>query len=84
MFYGLTLGDRGSEWVGSDCTDGHPVLERNIMVGAGAKILGPIRIGQSNVIGANTIVIKDVPPYSIVAGIPARVIGQRPIDDIHY
>jgi serine O-acetyltransferase len=84
LFHGVTLGDRGSEWVGSSRTDGHPVLERNIMVGAGAKILGPIRIGQSSVIGANAVVLKDVPPFSIVAGIPARVVGQRPIDDIHY
>jgi serine O-acetyltransferase len=84
LFHGVTLGDRGSEWVGSMRRDGHPTLERNVMVGAGAKILGPIRIGESSVIGANAVVLEDVPPYSIVAGIPARVVGRRPISDIIY
>jgi serine O-acetyltransferase len=48
------------------------------MVGAGAKILGPIRIGRNSVIGANAVVLQDVPPNSIVAGVPGRVVGQRP------
>jgi len=48
------------------------------MFGAGAKILGPIRIGRNSVIGANAVVLCDVPPNSIVAGSPARVVGTRP------
>lgn len=84
LFHGVTLGDRGSEWVGSTRRDGHPTLDRNVMVGAGAKILGPIHIGESSVIGANAVVLEDVPPYSIVAGIPAKVVGRRPIADITY
>lgn len=78
LFHGVTLGNRGSEWVGSDIPDGQPVLEQNILVGAGAKILGPIRVGRNTVIGANAVVLKDVPPCSIVAGVPARVVGKRP------
>lgn len=78
LFHGVTLGDRGSEWVGSDEPDGHPVVERGVIIGAGAKILGPIRIGRNTVIGANAVVLRDVPPNSIVAGIPARVVGRRP------
>ena len=78
LFHGVTLGDRGSEWVGSDRPDGHPTVEPGVMFGAGAKILGPIRIGRGSVIGANAVVLKDVPPYSIMAGIPARVVGTRP------
>lgn len=82
LFHGVTLGDRGSEWVGSSRPDGHPVVEKNVMIGAGAKVLGPIRIGRGSIIGANAVVLHDVPPLSIVAGIPARVVGQRPIEDI--
>ncbi len=82
LYHGVTLGDRGSEWVGSSRKDGHPTLEKNVMVGAGAKILGPIRIGRGSIIGANAVVLHDVPPLSIVAGIPARVVGQRPIEDL--
>jgi serine O-acetyltransferase len=78
LFHGVTLGDRGSEWVSSNRTDGHPTIEPNVMVGAGAKILGPIRIGRNSVIGANAVVLQDVPPNSIVAGVPGRVVGQRP------
>ena len=78
LFHGVTLGNRGSEWIGSDVPDGQPVLERDVMVGAGAKILGPIRIGRNTVVGANAVVICDVPPCSIVAGVPARIIGRRP------
>jgi serine O-acetyltransferase len=78
LFHGVTLGDRGSEWTGSDREDGHPIVERDVIIGAGAKILGPVRIGRNSVIGANAVVLKDVPPNSIVAGIPAKVVGRRP------
>ncbi len=78
LFHGVTLGDRGSEWVGSDRPDGHPVVESGVMFGAGAKILGPVRIGHDSVIGANAVVLKNVPPYSIMAGVPARIVGTRP------
>jgi serine O-acetyltransferase len=78
LFHGVTLGDRGSEWVGSSEPDGHPVVEAGCIFGAGAKVLGPIRIGRNSVIGANAVVLKDVPPSSTMAGVPARVIGRRP------
>jgi serine O-acetyltransferase len=78
LYHGVTLGDRGSAWVSSSRTDGHPIVEPNVMIGAGAKILGPIRIGHNSVIGANSVVIQDVPPNSIVAGVPGRVVSQRP------
>ena len=51
-----------------------PVIEDNCFIGPGAKVLGPIRIGEGSVVGANAVVINDVPPRSVVAGIPARVI----------
>ena len=81
LFHGVTFGDRGSEWVGASIPDGHPTVGLGCMFGAGAKILGPLRIGSNCVIGANAVVLKDVPPDSIVAGIPARVVGRRPLMD---
>jgi serine O-acetyltransferase len=78
LFHGVTLGNRGSEWVGSDEPDGQPCLEYNVVVGAGAKILGPVRVGRNSMVGANAVVLKDVPEFAIVAGVPARVIGERP------
>jgi serine O-acetyltransferase len=77
IFHGVTLGDRGSEWVNSDREDGHPRVGREVMFGAGAKVLGPIRIGDNSVIGANAVVLNDVPPNSVAAGIPAKVVSHR-------
>jgi serine O-acetyltransferase len=77
IYHGVTLGDRGSEWVNSTREDGHPRVGREVMFGAGAKVLGPIRIGDNSVIGANAVVLTDVPPDSVAAGIPARVISRR-------
>lgn len=54
-----------------------PVLGNNIFIGAGAKILGPVTIGDGARIGANAVVVKDVPPYSTVVGVPAKVVRQR-------
>lgn len=51
-----------------------PVIEDNCYIGAGAKVLGPIRIGANSEVGANAVVIQDVLPGSVVAGVPARVI----------
>ena len=51
-----------------------PVIEDNCYIGPGAKVLGPIRIGEGSLVGANAVVINDVPPRSVVAGVPARVI----------
>lgn len=51
-----------------------PVIEDNVIIGAKATIIGSIKIGQGSVIGAGSVVVKDVPPYSVVAGNPARII----------
>jgi serine O-acetyltransferase len=77
IYHGVTLGDRGSEWVNSDRTDGHPRVGRQVMFGAGAKVLGPIRIGDNCVIGANAVVLIDVPSDSVAAGVPAKVVSVR-------
>ena len=54
----------------------HPTIEEKVVIGAGAKILGNITIGESSKVGANSVVIKDVPPHSTAVGIPARVLKR--------
>jgi serine O-acetyltransferase len=59
-----------------------PVVEDDVYIGSGAKVLGPIRVGRGATIGANAVVLKDVPDGAIVAGVPARVIriAERPTE----
>src|SRR5690606_21767750 len=54
-----------------------PVLGSNIFIGAGAKILGPVTIGDGARIGANAVVVRDVPAWSTVVGVPAKVVRRR-------
>jgi len=56
---------------------GVPVIEDDVFIGAGAKVLGDIRIGRRAVIGANAVVLESVPANMVVAGVPARVIRSR-------
>ena len=67
MFHGVTLGGIGNR----DSGKRHPTIENNVFIGAGAKILGPIVVGEGAKIGANAVVLKDVEPYTTVVGIPA-------------
>ena len=55
----------------------HPTLDDNVIVGAGAKVLGPIKIGKNSKIGANSVVTKNIPPNTTVVGIPARIIDHN-------
>jgi serine O-acetyltransferase len=52
---------------------GAPYLEKNVIVHAGAKLIGPIRVGRGSVIAANAVVLTDVPPGSLVAGVPGVI-----------
>lgn len=58
-----------------------PVLGNDIFLGAGSKIIGPVHVGNGARVGANAVVVDDVPPYSTVVGIPARVVRQRAIPE---
>lgn len=77
------VGDRvrfmGNNTVGTAKENGYPVLEDDVTVGAGARILGPIRVGKGAVIGANAVVVRDVPAGAVVTGIPgvARMPKER-------
>lgn len=68
LYHNVTLG--GVSW---EKVKRHPTIEDNVVVGAGAQVLGPIRIGAHSRIGANSVVVEDVPPGSVVVGIPGRV-----------
>jgi serine O-acetyltransferase len=72
LFQGVTLGGTGKER-----GKRHPTLGNHVVVGAGAKILGGIRIGDNVKIGANSVVLKNVPPNSTVIGVPARIIKSK-------
>jgi serine O-acetyltransferase len=69
LYHGVTLG--GTSW---EQGKRHPTLEAGVIVGAGAKILGPILIGRGAKIGSNAVVVHEVPPMATAVGIPARVI----------
>ncbi|MGN0382733.1 MAG: serine O-acetyltransferase EpsC [Eubacterium sp.] len=71
LYQGVTLGGTGK-----DQGKRHPTLEDNVMVGAGAKILGPFTIGRNSKIGAGSVVLEEVPPNSTVVGVPGRVVKQ--------
>lgn len=77
LYHGVTLG--GTTW---NPGKRHPTLEDNVVIGAGAKVLGPITVGHSARVGSNSVVIKDVPPHATVIGIPGHVVrdgkGKNP------
>ncbi|KAF0166480.1 MAG: serine O-acetyltransferase [Rhodocyclaceae bacterium] len=72
LYHGVTLG--GTTW---NQGKRHPTLGAGVVVGAGAKILGAIRIGDAARIGANSVVIREVPAGRTAIGIPARLVGER-------
>lgn len=72
LYHGVTLG--GTSW---NKGKRHPTLEAGVVIGAGAKVLGPITIGHGAKIGSNAVVVKDVPPNATAVGIPARILEEE-------
>lgn len=77
LYHGVTLG--GTSWKKGKR---HPTLGNGVVIGAGAKILGPIMIGEGARIGSNAVVVKDVPPGATAVGIPARIIDSGKQDEL--
>ncbi len=84
IYQGVTLGGTGK-----DVGKRHPTLGDNVMIGAGAKVLGPVKIGSNSKIAANAVVLREVPENSTAVGIPAKVVRrdgvrvQADLDQIH-
>ncbi|MBE2258861.1 MAG: serine O-acetyltransferase [Candidatus Accumulibacter sp.] len=72
LYHGVTLG--GTSW---NKGKRHPTLERGVVIGAGAKVLGPITVGASAKVGSNAVVVKDVPAGATAVGNPARIIDSE-------
>ena len=72
LYHGVTLGG-----VSTHKGKRHPTIENGVVIGAGAKILGPITVGESSRIGANAVVVKDIPRDSVVVGVPGHVVHKE-------
>jgi serine O-acetyltransferase len=72
LYHGVTLG--GTSW---NKGKRHPTLGNGVVLGAGAKVLGPIKVGDRARVGSNAVVVKDVPPGATAIGIPARIIAEQ-------
>jgi serine O-acetyltransferase len=71
IFHGVTLGGTGREH-----RKRHPTVGDRVIIGAGAKVLGPIKIGDDSRIGANAVVVKEVPSSAVVVGVPGQVVSR--------
>lgn len=86
LYHGVTLGGTGK-----DHGKRHPTLGNNVMVSAGAKVLGPFKVGDNSRIAANAVVLSEIPPEATAVGVPARVVriaGEKvdfagQVDQIH-
>ena len=77
LYHGVTLGGRSST-----TEKRHPTLGDDVTVGAGAVLLGAITIGSGTVIGAQSVVVRDAPPHSVITGIPGRALPRRHGSDL--
>ncbi len=75
ILQGVTLGGTGKE-----CGDRHPKVRRGVLLGAGAKVLGNIEIGEGAKVGAGSIVLENVAPHTTVVGVPAKAVGAQLTD----
>lgn len=77
LYHQVTIGGKN---LGDAQANNYPVIGKNVTIFAGAKVIGGIKVGDGAVIGANSVVLHDVEPYAVVAGMPARQIGTRSTD----
>lgn len=83
IYQGVTLGGTGKE-----TGKRHPTIGNNVMISAGAKVLGPFKVGDNSRIAAGAVVLEEVPPNCTVVGVPAHIVKQNgekviPLDQIH-
>ena len=71
IYHGVTLGGTGK-----DTGKRHPTLGNNVLIGTGAKVLGPFKVGDNSRIAANSVVLSEIPPDSTAVGVPARVVKR--------
>ena len=69
IYHGVTLGGTGK-----DINKRHPDIGNHVLIGCGAKVLGPITVGNNSKIGANAVVLNNIPPNTTVVGIPGKII----------
>lgn len=74
LYQGVTLGGVGT---GEHKVKRHPTLMNNVMISAGAKIIGDVTIGDNSIVGASSVVLKDVPPNCTVVGVPGRIVKEN-------
>ncbi|MGD8908219.1 MAG: serine O-acetyltransferase [Chromatiales bacterium] len=79
LYHGVTLG--GTSW---EKGKRHPTLSNDVVVGAGAKVLGPILVGEGARIGSNAVVVKDVPPGATVVGVPGKLINPQRREEVGH
>ena len=79
MYHGVTLG--GTSW---DKVKRHPTLKDGVIIGAGAKILGPVTLGKNVRVGSNSVVVKSIDDNCTVVGIPGRVLKKKVADDDQF
>ncbi|MBQ9412675.1 MAG: serine O-acetyltransferase [Oscillospiraceae bacterium] len=72
IYHGVTLGGTGK-----DCGKRHPTIGNNVLIGCGAKVLGPFTVGNNSRIAANSVVLTEIPPNCTAVGVPARVVWRE-------
>lgn len=78
IYQGVTLGGTGK-----DVGKRHPTIGNNVLIGAGAKVLGPFTVGDNSKIAANAVVLKEIPPNSTCVGVPARIVKMDGVP-VHF
>lgn len=82
VFHGVTLGRKDRVLPDGTRQSGYPVIEDECWIGPHACVLGGVTVGRGSIIGAGAVVVKDVPPHSVVVGNPARIVRSNAVADV--